>query len=67
MAKIGEYRKLLEDMQNSARQLVLDEIEGEVKRLLEYIEDIDLDSKEELQEGINYTKASLKELAEKLY
>lgn len=49
------------------RQLVLDEIEGEVKRLLEYIEDIDLDSKEELQEGINYTKASLKELAEKLY
>lgn len=49
------------------RQLVLDEIEGEVKRLLEYIEDIDLDSKERMQEGIDYIKCALKELARKLY
>lgn len=67
MSQVGYYRRELERHQATARKLVLDEIEGEVKRLLEYIEDIDLDSKEELQEGINYTKASLKELAEKLY
>ena len=33
------------------RQLVLDEIEGEVKRLLEYIEGIDLDSKRGITRG----------------
>jgi len=67
MSQVGYYRRELERHQTTARQLVIDEIECDVKRLLEYIEDIDLDSIEELQDGINYTKASLKELAEKLY
>jgi len=63
----GKYRTMLDNMQKTARQVVMDEIEGEVNRLLEYTQTIDLDSKEKMQEGIEYIKDSLKELARKLY
>lgn len=64
---IGYYREELERQQTTVNKTILDEIEGEIKRLKDYVEHIDLDSKEELQDGIDYIKASLKELAEKLY
>lgn len=41
--KVGYYRKELERHQTTARQLVLDEIEGEVKRLKEYVDGMDYD------------------------
>jgi len=63
----GKYRSMLDSLQKTARQVVMDEIEGEVNRLLEYIQTIDLDSKEKMQEGIEYIKDALKELARKLY
>ena len=63
----GQYRAMLDSMQKTARQVVMDEIEGEVNRLLEYIQTIDLDNKEKMQEGIEYIKDALKELARKLY
>lgn len=63
----GKYRSMLDDLQKTARQVVMDEIEGEVNRLLDYIQTIDLDSKERMQEGIDYIKCALKKLARKLY
>lgn len=67
MSKTGYYRRELEQHQTTARKLVFDEIEDEVNRLKDYIETIDLDSKEKMQKGIEYIKDALKELARKLY
>jgi len=67
MSETGYYRRELEQHQTTARKLVFDEIEDEVNRLKDYIETIDLDSKEKMQEGIEYIKDALKELARKLY
>lgn len=67
MSQVGYYRKELERHQATARKLVLDEIESEVNRLKDYIKGIDLDSKEKLQEGMQYIDESLKNLSEKLY
>lgn len=67
MSKTGYYRRELEQHQTTARKLVFDEIEDEVNRLKDYIETIDLDSMDSLQEGIQYVKAALKDLSEKLY
>lgn len=64
---VGYYRKEMERQQTAVRQIVLDEIESEVNRMLEYAQRIDLDSKEKMQEGIEYIKDALKELARKLY
>lgn len=67
--KVGYYRKELERHQTTARQLVLDEIEDEVKRLKEYVDDMDydVDIPEDLQGKIQYIKESLEAIQEKLY
>jgi Skp family chaperone for outer membrane proteins len=67
--KVGYFRKELERHQTTARQLVLDEIEDEVKRLKEYVDsmDYDVDIPEDLQGKIQYIKESLEAIQEKLY
>ncbi len=67
MSNVGYYRKEMERQQATVRQTVIDEIEGDVNRLLEFTQTIDIDSKENIQEGIDYIKGALKELAQKLY
>lgn len=64
---ISYYRIELEKHQATARKLVLDEIEAEVDRLRNYVDNIDLDSMNELQEGIQYVQTALRELSEKLF
>ena len=64
---ISYYRIELEKHQATARKLVLDEIEAEVDRLRNYVDNIDIDSKEKIQEGIGFIQSALKELARKLY
>ena len=67
MARVSEYRTMLEGLQSTARQIVLDEIEEEVDRLREFISTIDMDDPEAIVTGIDTIKLGLKELAEKLY
>jgi hypothetical protein len=67
LAKVSEYRDKLRTHQDTARKIVLDEIEDEVKRLRDYADGIDLDSTDGVIEGLQTIKLGLKELAEKLY
>jgi uncharacterized protein YsxB (DUF464 family) len=68
MASItGKYRNMLDGLQKTARQVVMDEIEEEVKRVRDYATNLDTNNFEELQTGIDTIKLGLKELAEKLY
>jgi hypothetical protein len=63
----GKYRSMLDGLQKTARQVVMDEIEGEVGRLLSYAQGIDMTDKEAMSTGIETIVAGLKELAQKVY
>jgi predicted DNA-binding protein (UPF0251 family) len=63
----SKYRTALLNQFHSSVKITMDEIEDEVCRLLDYTKTIDLDSKENMQEGIGTIVNALKELAQKVY
>jgi hypothetical protein len=58
---------MLDGLQKTARQVVMDEIEDDVNRLLEFAQKIDTDNPKSMTAGIETIVAGLKELAQKVY
>jgi hypothetical protein len=63
----GKYRFMLDCLQKTARQVVMDEIEGDVNRLLALAQSIDMADAEAMTEGIETIVDGLQELAQKVY
>jgi hypothetical protein len=63
----SQYRTMLLNQYHTGAKIVMDEIEGEVSRILEFAKTIDLDSKESMQDGLQTIVSGLKELAQKVY
>jgi hypothetical protein len=63
----GKYRTMLDGLQKTAREIVMDEIKGDVNRLLEYSESIDTSDAAGMVVGLETIVCALKELARKVY
>lgn len=63
----GHYRKTLDSLHKTAREVVMDEIKGDINRLLEYSQSIDTTDDAGMVVGIETIVCALKELARKAY
>ena len=61
----GHYRKTLDSLHKTAREVVMDEIEEDIKRLLDYASNLDLTDTKGMTTGIETIVCALKELARK--
>lgn len=63
----GHYRKLLDKQHQTAREVVIDEVKGDINRLLDYASSIDTTDMAGMVVGIETIVCALKELARKAY
>lgn len=63
----GKYRAALITQYHTGVKMVMDELEDEIQRLLDYANTIDTNDQKKSEEGIETIIESLKNLARKLY
>jgi hypothetical protein len=63
----GKYRSMLDSLHKTAREVVMDEIQGDINRLLEYSQSIDTTDVAGTVVGIETIVCALKEMARKAY
>ncbi len=63
----GQYRSVLNQQFHTAIKIAMDEVEDDVKRLLEYAQNIDTSDEKGMKVGIETIVCALKELARKTY
>ena len=63
----GHYRKTLDSLHKTAREVVMDEIKGDINELLEYVQSINTTDTAGMTTGIETIVCALKELARKAY
>lgn len=63
----GHYRNLLDKQFQTAKEIVMDEVKGDINRLLEYSQSIDTTDAAGMVVGIETIVCALKEMARKAY
>lgn len=63
----GHYRNLLDKQFQTVKEIVMDEIKGDINRLLDYASSIDTTDPAGMVVGIETIVCALKELARKAY
>lgn len=63
----GYYRNLFDKQFQTAKEIVIEEIKGDINRLLDYASSIDTTDTAGMVVGIETIVCALKELARKLY